>query len=782
MEIRFNIVWFMFCGDTSAGLVWSDIDWLQSGVRAPRESGGGATGARIAIAHGPAQQLQEPPKGGSTRAPSPGIAVPSKVGTPGRAPLLRTSRQELLLQRCALDKGGAARPWQRVSRGGADGLRGCLRNEGNTCFLNAALQATFNCDAVLSLLSSSWCEDAHPSLALWKQTEEESRPASNIRKMVDWKVLVESFGMRWGAQSSAGEFLHLLLAEAARESPQFKASSGVQMRKSLEERFLCDCSLPDHLRVLVAEQSVSEAAIQLDLGKGDGPASLQRLLGELELPDMVTDARRRCPACGTEGQVSESWGVVSTSHLVCLCIARQQAGQGARWVQNNRAVLIEPSVMLGQRAYQVQAIVEKLGREADSGHYVCWCASRSKWARYDDDRVEVHDSLPESVRHGAVVVLLEAMEGSPGAIARELQGGAARDLPESVSSEALACVQVGAAQADAGLQDVSAAGADTQSAIVPAAQGLPAHGLPPNAPGGAIETRKLPASTADRFHKDVGTLLELWLARQNWRSHLRDMPMFLASEGADALEDAAARFQAGARAWLNLPLSVESAAHVQMPFWECTCYPLAVVMGALSKCTGTPALLYMDAFMTLATSLIHKDVSVRNAHFRSRARFWSIATAAPGCGKNPALDPLKAILISVMKKFEHLAPGSAASRFHCQQASTHAAAIDRLRKAKGHLYIGTAEGGPLQCPSWPTQGTWDQARFINFQFFWIVHTGAPWSGRQCLSGVQRKMPRRMGETRNCSTRKQRTSRSACCSKRCVSESGGRRQRPTTLLA
>ncbi len=227
------------------------------------------------------------------------------------------------------------------------------------------------------------------------------------------------------------------------------------------------------------------------------------------------------------------------------------------------------------------------------------------------------------------------------------------------------------------------------------------------------------------FHADVKRLIATWRGNGNTQAFLSALPLFLPSVAKLSAESVSRRFAAGAQAWCGLPLSVEAAESTEVPHWRTFPYPRAVLFEALAQSCGTPAVFYVDAFAALLRSILHKNLAVANPPFTTRARYWVAGTAAPGCGKNPALDPLRDILLEVMGELPHLAPGSSRSRCHLQQATTHAAAQDRLTTTGGYLFIATAEGGPLQCPTWPTHGTWDQARFVNYQRLLDAAYGGP---------------------------------------------------------
>lgn len=72
-------------------------------------------------------------------------------------------------------------------------------------------------------------------------------------------------------------------------------------------------------------------------------------------------------------------------------------------------------------------------------------------------------------------------------------------------------------------------------------------------------------------------------------------------------------------------------------------------------------------------------------------------------------------MMKVLERNAGIAPGEQEDRFHLQNASTHAAIVDKLRHTGGYLMVAASEGGPLLCPSWPSSGTWNQATHVNLQ-------------------------------------------------------------------
>ena len=62
---------------------------------------------------------------------------------------------------------------------------------------------------------------------------------------------------------------------------------------------------------------------------------------------------------------------------------------------------------------------------------------------------------------------------------------------------------------------------------------------------------------------------------------------------------------------------------------------------------------------------------------------------------------------------------------HMQQGTTHAKALHRLASSSGYLLVASAEAGPLLCPTWPTNGTWNQSTHIDYSRFLDAANGGP---------------------------------------------------------
>ncbi|CAK9086660.1 unnamed protein product, partial [Durusdinium trenchii] len=193
--------------------------------------------------------------------------------------------------------------------------------------------------------------------------------------------------------------------------------------------------------------------------------------------------------------------------------------------------------------------------------------------------------------------------------------------------------------------------------------------------------------------------------------------------------------------YMQSEIVAAEAVELEAPLWRTCFLPIVVLFDAWSKTTGLPTVFYLDAFYSLISSLLNKNITFNAANFACRARYWAVGTAAPGSGKSPALDPLKNALVEVMKEMPDLSPGEATDHFHMQPVGTHCAAIDRLQSTGGYEFFGASEGGPVLCPSWPTQSKWEQGGYVNWQRYLDAATGGPVPWETAVDRQKRRVNR-----------------------------------------
>jgi hypothetical protein len=71
------------------------------------------------------------------------------------------------------------------------------------------------------------------------------------------------------------------------------------------------------------------------------------------------------------------------------------------------------------RPYRLHSVISHHGRSLETGHFTATCKTGAQWAKYDDDRVSVHDSLDDSDAYVALYVACGEEEEQGGETAGE---------------------------------------------------------------------------------------------------------------------------------------------------------------------------------------------------------------------------------------------------------------------------------------------------------------------------------------------------------------------------
>ena len=160
-------------------------------------------------------------------------------------------------------------------------------------------------------------------------------------------------------------------------------------------------------------------------------------------------------------------------------------------------------------------------------------------------------------------------------------------------------------------------------------------------------------------------------------------------------------------------LNVDAAMHTHWYFMCTLPYPLAILFGAAQHGLGLQTHFMTDAFVGIATSLLHKDIALLSPRYTTNARMWFCNVADPAAGKSPSMDPFLKVLRRVLQKNAGSMPGNANSNYHLQCKCTHAAARDRIKSTDGYLLLASAEAGQYLCPTYAEKGKWDQNRSVD---------------------------------------------------------------------
>jgi hypothetical protein len=105
-----------------------------------------------------------------------------------------------------------------------------------------------------------------------------------------------------------------------------------------------------------------------------------------------------------------------------------------------KAAKTDPKI--GTMKYQLRAVVEHLGNDTETGHYVCWVRQRPEasaaatendptWMEFDDDTITTHEELPASVHRGSYLLFYERFK--PGVRTEATPPTQEVSAPEAVS-------------------------------------------------------------------------------------------------------------------------------------------------------------------------------------------------------------------------------------------------------------------------------------------------------------------------------------------------------------
>ena len=136
--------------------------------------------------------------------------------------------------------------------------------------------------------------------------------------------------------------------------------------------------------------------------------------------------------------------------------------------------------------------------------------------------------------------------------------------------------------------------------------------------------------------KDVGPVLE-------------SLPVLSCETQAAPWATLEQRLDAATQQYVVSKVTSPDAVATACAIWRTAFFWIVVLMEAWSRTTGMPTVIYIDTFYALVSSLVNKNIDFDAAGFPCRARYWACGTAAPGSGKSPAMEPLKAAASSKAK-------------------------------------------------------------------------------------------------------------------------------------
>ena len=146
-------------------------------------------------------------------------------------------------------------------------------------------------------------------------------------------------------------------------------------------------------------------------------------------------------------------------------------------------------------------------------------------------------------------------------------------------------------------------------------------------------------------------------------------------------------------------------------------YPACVLFLASARACGIPPVFFIDTFHTLLSSILNKHYHVKMGRWKSKNRHWMVGTANVGEGKSPGLKEFINALMEVMAECLDRTVGRPSGRYHFQQGSTSAAAVDKLRLCQSYLCMYSPDATRVLCPAAAGGGHTDPHKYVDLIMF-----------------------------------------------------------------
>ncbi len=227
-----------------------------------------------------------------------------------------------------------------------------------------------------------------------------------------------------------------------------------------------------------------------------------------------------------------------------------------------------------------------------------------------------------------------------------------------------------------------------------------------------------PEGEAARVERDVATLLKLWVADGEWQRFLEELPLFVKEQSEpDSVSQCAKDSHVAIDSLCTDAVNSHAALEVRPYVADAHVYPLVILMEATAIATGTPMLFLLDTVDALVNSIFHKELSVQLGRWLSKSRHWTLATRSVGEGKSREVKHIFDTMSATLKKHAALAVGRAHDRFHYQQSSTTAAAIDKMRTTEAYLAMHCSDAGRCLDKKAAQGGPTDPHKRVDLDYF-----------------------------------------------------------------
>ena len=198
------------------------------------------------------------------------------------------------------------------------------------------------------------------------------------------------------------------------------------------------------------------------------------------------------------------------------------------------------------------------------------------------------------------------------------------------------------------------------------------------------------------------------------RAFLLKLPLFRPGGDITQLPD---ELDTACRMYTQDCVTSAAALQVRPCVADTMAYSLCVLMTASAQSCGIPPIFFIDVLHTLLNSVFHKSFHVKLGRWKSKNRHWMAATANVGEGKSPGLKAFIALIIEVLSELPDRAVGVESDRYHYQQGSTSAAAIDKLRACLAYLTMYSPDATRVLCPAAASGGHTDPHKYVDLELF-----------------------------------------------------------------